>query len=315
LEARQVDVLCDRASNWSRLEKDLARKKLKKIIKRGDLYRLAPLIKYRLCCARFYLGDFSDYTGWEWRDENGWSAELFYKRVETPQWGGQYVNRLVVMGEQGLGDQIFFASILPECRVRVKEVIYECDSRLHSIMERSLGVECRDLRSGGVATDCDAFIPAGDLMRMFRRDKAHFPGKAYLVPAPERLAEMEPYKGRVGYAWRGRQGSIDPTLFRGGVSVQYQEEIDAPHIDVFNDIEGLFALVSVLDRVVTVPQTVHHIAGSLGKKVQIVVPTTLGVENQIPWDYPLGKLPWYKDATVLCISEFMTEKAESGSGL
>jgi len=254
------------------------------------------------------LGDYSDYDGWQWRDDRGWSAELYYKEYEIPKWGGGYVDRLIVMGEQGLGDQIFWASLLPECRIRVKEVVYECDSRINAIVSRSLGVECRPIRASGISVDGDAFIPAADLMRMFRREKAHFPGKPYLKASRERIDSLEQYKGSMGCAWYGRQGKVDPALFRGCVSLQYdhksQEVEDCP-VDARNDIEGLFALVSLLAGVVTVPQTVHHIAGSLGVKTQILLPTQPGeIENQVSWDYPLGRLPWYKDTEVLSVQDY-----------
>lgn len=89
------------------------------------------------------------------------------------------------------------------------------------------------------------------------------------------------------------------------------EGLEATPVDIQNDFEGAFALIANLDRVVTVPQTIHHVAGAIGKKVEIILPTTKGeIVNQVCWDYPPGKLPWYRDATVYHFNEW---KAKHGN--
>ena len=277
---------------------------------------LKPEWRYTLCCARLRMGDFSDYFGWEYRgwnnpdDSAGWAAQLYWQEAWLPKWNGQNCERIVVLGEQGLGDSVFFASIIPEAMVRVREVIYECDPRLHTVLERSLrGLKCRPERDfedrRADYGKIDGYIPAGELMRMFRRRPEDFPGKAFLRQNQVRLREMEKYRGKVGVSWKGRQGSIDPLKLKrdcDAISLQYNETsefIKAPHIDLKDDIEGVLALCSVLERVVTVPTTVHHLTGALGVKTQIVLPEIDGENvNQIKWDVPPGKLIWYPDATV-----------------
>ena len=284
-------------SECSKLQQRMLEKKFRKLWNSGQLEKaLTPYWRYNLCRARMYLGDFSNYDGWEWRDEGGWSSDLYWKEFETPKWGGGYVPRLVVMGEQGLGDQIMWASLLPECRVRVKEVIYECDPRLEKIVQRSLGVQTRPIRESGISEDCDAYIPAAELMRMFRRSWNHFPRKPFLKPDPERVKDFERFRGRVGISWKGRQGSL-PIMEDGCVSLQYNEKSERaedPGIDLKDDIEGVFALCSVLDRVVSVPTSVIHIAGSIGKTVEVLEPEIPGeVDNQIRWECPPGPSPFY----------------------
>ena len=302
----------ERARFKKRLLKDV--EKWLKAHGKDGLRFLKPEWRYTLCCARLYVGDFSDYFGWEYRGWNnadesqGWAAELYWQNQWLPKWNGQNTNRVLVLGEQGLGDSILFASVLPEVMVRANEVIYECDPRLHTILQRSLsGVKCRperdfEDRRKDYGT-LDGYIPAGELFRMFRRRREHFPRKAFLRPNQLRVREMEPYKGRVGISWKGRQGSIEPfKLHHEGISLQYNEsyaEIEEPHIDLREDIEGVLALVSVLERVVTVPTTVFHIAGAAGVKTQVVLPEIDGDRvNQIKWDVPPGRSYFYPDVTV-----------------
>ena len=302
-------------STGSPLEKRLMLPRLIKAVKKHGIQSLTPQFRYSYCAARLSLGDFSDYFGWEYRNykeddpSTHWSAVLYHNETWLPKWGGGFVNTLLILGEQGVGDAIFFASIIPEAMIRVKQVIYECDDRLHKLLERSLpGLVCHSEVPFEQRREGDAYIPAAELMRMFRRSHTHFPAKPFLKPNPERLSEFQQYKGRIGISWRARQGSIDPLkLGIKGLSLQYGEqhpEIESPHIDLKDDLDGVVTLCSVLDRVVTVPTSVHHFAAGVGTKVEIIAPEVIGEPNQIPWDYPLPdnaefhKLPWYKDATV-----------------
>jgi hypothetical protein len=295
------------------LQRQMQTKQLVKLVKKHGIAIMHPTFRASYVCARLALGDFSDYWGWEFRDlhsqENnvaGWAAEVYWNETWLPKWGGGYVDRLLVISEQGLGDAIFFASILPECLVRVKQVIYECDPRIHGLLERSLpGLECDHEYDFEERRLGDAFIPAAELMRMFRRNRSHFPGKSYLRPDMERVQSFDRYRGRTGISWRGRQGRLDPLALgiENPLSLQYNEthkDIEAPDIDLKDDIEGVVALCSVLERVVTVPTTVHHLAGAQGAKIEIIIPPEGSGEviNQVRWDTPLGKLPWYPDVQV-----------------
>lgn len=319
-----------RTTTGTELQKKIFKRKFFKAIRANGVEAMTPWFRYHYCCARLALGDFSDYWGWEFRGLNAkdegddWAARLFWEETWLAKWGGGEVRRLLVLGEQGIGDQVFFASILPEAMVRCHEVIYECDDRLHALLERSLpGLQCRSqlpfedrrTRHGPI----DAFIPAAELMRMFRRSIQHFPGKPFLRPNKALVEKFERYRGRTGIAWYGRQGAIEPNQLdiENPLSVQYLKchpgverpvvrdftGIEQP-VDFFSDIESIVALCSVLDRVVTVPQSVHHFAAAVGTKVDIITPPAGSgeAEGQIIWDrsplYNGGKLPWYKGATV-----------------
>ena len=295
-----IDLAIDRG-DLSLLEKDILKRKLRKLAKNGGLAYLHPLFQYRLCCARFALKDLSDYTGWEWRSgAEGWSFSLSVHEQPLPGWDGGHVERLWVIGEGGIGDEIFYASMFPDCLAKVKEVVYECDSRLHTIIERSFPkIKCVP-RTHDWKDRSGVYIPAGDLLRVFRRNVKQFTTQPYLRVDGGRRDSLRQYAGRIGVAARGRQGSLDPFKFtlERPLSVQYGEPLDgieSPELDLTNDIEGVFALVSLLKKVVTVPQSVHHFAGSVGVPVDIILPDLPGkVNNQIKWETEPGPLPWYR---------------------
>lgn len=322
-----------RTTTGTQLQKNVFRRQFFKAIRQHGVEAMTPWFRYHYCCARLALGDFSDYWGWEFRGLNNkdegdaWAAHMFWEETWLPKWAGGNVDRLLVIGEQGIGDVVFYASIIPEAMIRCREVIFECDPRLHDLFERSFpGLICRrempfeDRR--GRYGPIDAFIPAADLMRMFRKSKSHFPGKKFLRPDPKRVEEFEKYRGRTGICWRGRQGKVKPQDYQieNPLSLQYWHTWDGaeqPDLDLFEDIEGIVALCSVLDKVVTPPQSIHHFAGAVGTKVEIVKGESGSgeVEGQIIWDhstlYNNGKLLWYPDVQVFNSMEDWHEKNHS----
>jgi len=311
-----IELLVDKGLGTEE-EKEDYRQELYQDLKKVGVACLMPRARISYVRARLMLGDFSDYWGWEFRgaydqgESKAWAANLYWSETWLPKWGGGNIPRLLVLAEQGIGDVVFIASMLPEALIRAQEVIFECDERLHCLLARSFKTPRLKLRPERHFEDrrkdygkIDAFIPGMDLMRMFRRDISHFPGKAYLKPDPEKVRQFESYRGRVGLCWRGRQGKIDPLKLGldNPVSLQYgpkREDIESPSLDLWEDVEGIVALSSVLSKVVTVPQSVMHFAGACGKRVEVLWPEEIGIENQFPFDWGIlyndGKLPWYPD--------------------
>ncbi len=258
---------------------------------------------FRFCIARLYRGDFQDWSGWEYRDD--WAIST-YQSLPNRRWRLEDVKSLAVLGEQGIGDEIMFGSVLPQVLSRVPKVVVECDPRLIDVFQRSFGVDCRPRQNLSDKREEEAFIPIGDLPRLFRKTAESFPGTPFLSPLTEYVTKWSHLKGRTGVAWRSRTGSFDPKEFgiENPVVLQYDhwpyetKGMEVPDCDLRNSIEDVFGIVANLDRVVSVPQTVVHIAGSIGTKVEVVMPPVESgrVENQIPWRY--GTMPWYKSVKV-----------------
>ena len=133
--------------------------------------------------------------------------------------GGAIPERtLLVCGEQGLGDQIMFASCLHETIERAGHCIVECDPKLVKLFQRSFAnasvyaqqaVGERPAWSER-AQEISRQIPLGSLPGLFRNGWEQFPQHAgYLRAAPERvafwrarLAELGPGP-KIGLSWRG----------------------------------------------------------------------------------------------------------------
>jgi Flp pilus assembly protein TadD len=124
--------------------------------------------------------------------------------------------RVLVYREQGVGDEIMFASVYGDLIATAPAVIIECDRRLTGLFTRSFpDATVRpfsyDPARGGetiVPPDFDRAVPAGTLPEQFRPDVSSFPDRrSYLVPDPERVERWrERLSDRarpiVGISWR-----------------------------------------------------------------------------------------------------------------
>jgi tetratricopeptide (TPR) repeat protein len=131
-------------------------------------------------------------------------------------WDGSPVETLVVRGEQGVGDEISFASVIPDALKVAERVVVECDSRLHSLFQRSFpDIEFHGTRFKKEALpwvpdyQIDAHVLSGSLCQYFRNNDSDFDGKPYLKADPERkvqwkalLASLGP-RPKIGIAWTG----------------------------------------------------------------------------------------------------------------
>jgi len=170
--------------------------------------------------------------GWE-RLEHGFSPLIDSNRGRRPQrtfkqprWAGQQLSgkTLLVWREQGLGDEIMFASMLDELRSLDGKVILECEPRLVSVFQRSFPefmVRSEIYRAifpfDSPNKDFDFQIPIGSLAGLYRNKIEDFKrSKPYWTPDPAKVAEYEHRlreacrnKKRVGLCWRS--AVVSPT--------------------------------------------------------------------------------------------------------
>jgi tetratricopeptide (TPR) repeat protein len=185
-------------------------------------YRKALLLDPGNADARFNIalmdllqGQFE--AGWEgyefrWKMKNAWKRNL-----PQPLWDGSPIQgkRLFMYAEQGIGDEIMFASCLPEMVKQAEMPIVECDKKLLPLFERSFTGSriIGRLESDGYPPElppADYRIAIGSLPRYLRPDLTSFPKqKSYLVSDEEKVGEWKSrYRElgaglKVGVSWRG----------------------------------------------------------------------------------------------------------------
>jgi tetratricopeptide (TPR) repeat protein len=243
-------------------------------------------------------------------------------RQDVPYWDGSDVKLLHVRGEQGIGDEISFASILHDVK---PDVLLECDKRLEGLFKRSfpdLRVQGTRFDKNAVLSDSvDAWCLIGSLGWHYRTKDSEFSGKPYLKADPERklqwraLLDSLGSKPKIGIAWTGglkdtheERRSLEleallPILKQDAtfISLQYknpQKELDAfeqkhsIHIHHWaratesSDYDDTAALVDELDLVVSVQTAVVHLCAGLGKKCLVLVP------NKPHWRYGQDRYMW-----------------------
>jgi len=135
----------------------------------------------------------------------------------VPLWHGTDLSKrtIAVCAEQGLGDELLFASCLPDLIQQAKHCIIECEPRLKQLYQRSFPqAEIRDrftrrIQSDPALTGVDYCVPAGTLPRYLRKSLADFPASGgFLQADPDllqgwqnRLAVCGPAL-KVGISWR-----------------------------------------------------------------------------------------------------------------
>ncbi len=140
--------------------------------------------------------------------------------------------RLLLWAEQGIGDELLFASLLPELLKQEVSVTLSADRRLHALVARSFP-QIRLLDSAvtlrtPIDSGYDAQAPIGDLGHLLRMDAAAIAAsrKVYLKTDERRRGEMRAKVAALGgrrvcgIAWRSANPrfsaakSIDPAQLR-----------------------------------------------------------------------------------------------------
>jgi hypothetical protein len=90
------------------------------------------------------------------------------------------------------------------------------------------------------------------------------------------LTELEPLFANPDLSFVNLQyGSVDADIRQA--SDLFKTEIhQVPGLDVFNDIDGLLALIEACDLVITTSNLTAHLAGSIGKRGCVIVPFAKG---------------------------------------
>ena len=142
---------------------------------------------------------------------------IYPQHKDMPYWDGEKNQKLVIYGEQGVGDEILGASMLADVAEHLDgEIVYECHPRLVEIMRHSFpGLSIygtRKIPSDQVFwpqwEEVNAKIPILGLGEYFRTQDSDFPRKPYLVSFEEKVKSYQEKfssvkKPVIGFSWKG----------------------------------------------------------------------------------------------------------------
>ena len=251
------------------------------------------------------MGDFE--RGWPLYDVR-WNSPRFKSRpLETtkPKWAiGEGYQSVLVWGEQGVGDQVIYGSLLPAVRRYCPKVTAMVDPRLVKIFSESMP-EIRFIANTEKvpASEHESQIPFASLGGCFiekATDIEEHVDVSYLWPDPKRMEEIEKKLELknddylIGVSWVSsamkigphksmKLQDLDPLFKLKGckfVNLQYgavaQEIAESGYpildsgVDLFRDLDGLAALSSLCDTIVSVSSSTVHIAAACGSWVKLL---------------------------------------------
>ncbi len=272
------------------------------------------------------MGDF--HNGWKGY-ERRWGSKAFKSpklHTKHPQWERyKGFKKPLIWCEQGVGDQILYASLIEALAREVDEVTVMIDLRLVNLFHR--GCRAKNVKfishnSKVKMSAHDSHIPIASLARHFIRsiwDIPEYVSEEYIKADPERVALLRKEYGFgeddfvVGLTWTstapiiGTHKSVPLEAFRPlldtpntkFINLQYGDaqkqgegfhpSLVTTHIDTFLDLENVAALMEICDVIVSPSCANVHIAGAMGKDVLLLDANKLWY-----WNNRLGNSSlWY----------------------
>tara|TARA_R110002124_G_scaffold83738_6_gene218946 strand:+ start:4226 stop:6250 length:2025 start_codon:yes stop_codon:yes gene_type:complete len=272
--------------------------------------------------------------------EQAWP--LYYSRFEhenpstpflktiRPVWTGERC-RLFVWAEQGIGDEVFFASLLDAVSQQVEQLTVSVDKRLKNMFARSFPNISFILRGADFPSrNYDAHIPIGGLGQVLRNGPQAFDShpQSFIKVDVDRVAKIKRALGAfdgktIGISWNTQNRknnhvrNIDLLMFmqafqsteRRFVNLQYGDTdaeienvcaqtganiITLPDLDRFKDIDGLSAAIMACDCVVTIDNSTVHLAASMGQETHLILPFF----PDWRWPFVERGSPWYPNLNI-----------------
>ena len=243
---------------------------------------------------------------------------------------------ILVVREQGVGDEILFSSIYNDLiKNNFSKIKIECDKRLLKIFNRSFNKNIfypfgHYSSSNKSLQEFDNILYAGSLTKYFRNEESDFDIKPF-IKTSDKLDEnfnsiLKKFndKKKIGLSWKsvfnifGSLKSLELNDFsklynqdRLLINLQYGNNIEEinnfresgksifnfDNVDLFNDFDSLISILKNLDIFVTVSNSTAHFAGALGVPTILICPKKSSTYYY--WDYENGKTPWYKNISII----------------
>jgi tetratricopeptide (TPR) repeat protein len=301
-----------------------------------------PLAIWHRSLAYLMQHDFA--RGWDDYELRRLSIDQPKRPKTYPPWDGRSLEDrgILVYAEQGLGDEIMFASCLPDVINASRRCVIECSPKLETLFQRSFPAATvyatparPDAPSGAPVTGIDMQSGIGSLPRFLRRTRADFPQHGgYLIADPQsvrqwkqRLAALGP-GANVGISWRGGMMKTRRKM-RSLSLLEWLPILKTPQVHFVNlqydDCQGdLDELESIADIKVTHWQDAHDDYGqtaALVSALDLVIsvctavihlsgalgrPVWIMAPYSPEWRYGFSgeSMPWYPAARVFRQPEY-----------
>ncbi len=251
------------------------------------------------------MGDFP--KGWQGY-ERRWGSTVFQSpklHTKHPQWERGKHKRPLIWCEQGIGDQILYASLIEALAAEVDHVTVFVDLRLVNLFQR--GCKAKNVKfyshsSRVKMKDHDSHIPIASLASYFINRVTDIPlytSQFYIKADPYRVEAMRKELGNdeqftVGLCWTSNAPAIGQhksvpleqfkpildTPYLRFLNLQYGEaqkqgegfhpSLITTHVDTYLDLESVAALMELCDVIISPSCANVHLAGAMGKDILLL---------------------------------------------
>jgi len=265
---------------------------------------------------------------WRWRVTEWTSIPII---TSKPAWKGEKNVVLYIWPEQGIGDEVMFASIFNDVKKDVTRLIVKIDLRLIDIYERSFpSIKFISSNEDVNEQEYDYHLPIGSLPKFYRNDLNDFNDKNDCYLKTNKIIddmlnnEFEKYKNKrkIGVSWKSknplsglkRSAELEDLLKYINdteavyVNLQYGEVdeemaaikkkglniINISKIDNMKNIDGLLSVINMCDEVISIDNSTVHFAGAIGKKTEVLMHQSADFR----WEIQGNTTKWYKSLTL-----------------
>ena len=278
---------------------------------------------YNLGIAQLKIQDFTN--GWK-NYESRWEINSFRKKMistHKPLWSGLKCESILVWGEQGIGDEIIYSSMLNDLKKYCKNIYYAgLSSKTIPLYKRSFK-NIKVLSMDEISNDdfFDYHIPVASLGQFLRLDTDSFEKFEKFLSVEQEIKnklQKKFNKPLIGISWRSNASNsknVNLSEFKKLihpnyqiVNLQYQlsskeiKELDSYGIkylelELFDDIDTTAALIDCCDFVITASNVNAHLAGALNKKTFLL--SASGVRQFHYWMSPTSNSLWYPSVQII----------------
>ena len=254
--------------------------------------------------------------GWKFYESRWWNKQKLKSSKPEVQSFNIIDKTIFIWAEQGIGDQIIYASLLLDAFKTKNKFYVSVDSRLISLFKRSFSkfdnVTFISADEKLLESKYDFHLPMGSLGKFFRNSTQDFDAHpiAYLkadqiqVDSLKKKLKKEGHKV-CGISWKSNNKEIGEaktlslaqllpilsmpnTIF---IDLQYGDNSEEKEkflseygieiksineIDNYNNLDGLTSLIDACDYIVTISNVTAHIAGALHKETYLLLPYAFG---------------------------------------
>ena len=262
--------------------------------------------------------------GWKNYEFRFGTQKKFTNQLKTtkPQWEAGYgFETILIWGEQGIGEQILFSTILPDVISKFKKVILCVEDKLVEIFKKKFSnLEVIPLSKKIDESKFNYHLPICSLGKFFRTDL-----RSFMIGEEKKQIKFNNQipnrKLKCAISWKSSNENlkniksialedlkeiliIDKIDFYNIQYTNEDNELEAfkkkynitihknNELDTFNNLNDLTEFIETCDFVITVSNSNAHLSASIGKTTYLLLPKTKG--KFWYWENDLnGKNVWY----------------------